>query len=46
MCRIGEWGYSVWLGRLMQGGSRAYRQDYGDVFTSAIPTNVFGPHDN
>lgn len=25
---------------------RAYKQEYGRTFTSAIPTNVFGEHDN
>lgn len=25
---------------------RAYKEQYGCNFTSAIPTNVFGPHDN
>ena len=24
----------------------AYKDQFGDNFTSAIPTNVFGPHDN
>ena len=26
--------------------SRAYHSDHGCHFTSVIPTNVFGPHDN
>ena len=25
---------------------RAYHQQHGCQFTSVIPTNVFGPHDN
>ena len=25
---------------------RAYKQQHGCQFTSVIPTNVFGPHDN
>lgn len=25
---------------------RAYNLQYGDSFTTIIPTNVFGPHDN
>jgi len=25
---------------------RAYNQQYGCLFTSVIPTNVFGPNDN
>ena len=24
----------------------AYKDQFGSNFTSAIPTNVFGPHDN
>ena len=24
----------------------AYKDEFGDNFTSAIPTNVFGKHDN
>lgn len=27
-------------------GSSAYKQEFGHNFTSAIPTNIFGPHDN
>ena len=26
--------------------NRAYHQQYGDHFTSIIPTNIYGPHDN
>ena len=26
--------------------SRAYHDQYGCTFTSVIPTNIFGPHDN
>jgi len=26
--------------------SRAYNEEYGCTFTSVIPTNIFGPHDN
>lgn len=25
---------------------RAYKEEFGCNFTSAIPTNVFGPYDN
>lgn len=25
---------------------RAYHEQYGCHFTSVIPTNIFGPHDN
>ncbi|TFK87289.1 epimerase-domain-containing protein [Polyporus arcularius HHB13444] len=32
--------------RLVDIQNRAYKDQYGDNFTSAIPTNVFGPHDN
>jgi GDP-L-fucose synthase len=27
-------------------GTSAYREQYGCNFTSAIPTNIFGPDDN
>ncbi|KAF8531914.1 epimerase-domain-containing protein [Gautieria morchelliformis] len=40
-----NFGYSH-AKRLVDVQNHAYRQDYGDKFTSAIPTNVFGPHDN
>ena len=26
--------------------SRAYHEQHGCMFTSVIPTNIFGPHDN
>lgn len=26
--------------------NHAYNDQFGDMFTSAIPTNIFGPHDN
>ncbi len=26
--------------------NRGYRQQYGSHFTSVVPCNVFGPHDN
>ncbi|WOO80175.1 GDP-L-fucose synthase [Vanrija pseudolonga] len=32
--------------RLVDVQNRAYREQYGDVFTAVIPTNVFGPGDN
>lgn len=28
------------------GAPRVYNDQYGDKFTSVIPTNIFGPHDN
>lgn len=32
--------------RLVDVQNRAYKEEFGCNFTSAIPTNVFGPHDN
>jgi len=32
--------------RLVDIQNRAYKEQFGCNFTSAIPTNVFGPHDN
>lgn len=32
--------------RLIDVLNRAYREEYGCNFTSVIPTNIFGPHDN
>ncbi|OSC99679.1 epimerase-domain-containing protein [Trametes coccinea BRFM310] len=32
--------------RLVDVQNHAYKDQFGDNFTSAIPTNVFGPHDN
>jgi len=32
--------------RLVDVQNHAYKEQYGCNFTSAIPTNVFGPHDN
>jgi len=32
--------------RLIDTMSRAYAEEYGCNFTSIIPTNIFGPHDN
>jgi len=32
--------------RLIDTANRAYNQEYGCKFTSVIPTNVYGPHDN
>lgn len=26
--------------------NKAYHEQFGHLFTSAIPTNVYGPHDN
>jgi len=32
--------------RMIDITNRAYRQEYGCKFTSVIPTNIYGPHDN
>ena len=32
--------------RIFNRSFSAYKEQYGCNFTSAIPTNVFGPHDN
>jgi len=32
--------------RMVDVANHAYREEFGCNFTSAIPTNVFGPHDN
>ncbi|PAV17862.1 GDP-L-fucose synthetase [Pyrrhoderma noxium] len=40
-----NFGYSH-AKRLIDVQNRAYRQEFGCNFTSAIPTNVFGKHDN
>lgn len=32
--------------RMVDVASRAYNQQYGSMFTSVIPTNIYGPHDN
>ncbi|KAJ3339288.1 GDP-L-fucose synthase [Gonapodya sp. JEL0774] len=32
--------------RMVDVANRAYHEQYGRQFTSVIPTNVFGPHDN
>ncbi|KAH8829111.1 hypothetical protein DL96DRAFT_1596702 [Flagelloscypha sp. PMI_526] len=32
--------------RMVDVQNHAYKEEYGCNFTSAIPTNVFGPHDN
>jgi GDP-L-fucose synthase len=32
--------------RMVDVANHAYKDQYGSNFTSAIPTNVFGPHDN
>ncbi|KAJ3067003.1 hypothetical protein HK102_007517 [Quaeritorhiza haematococci] len=40
-----NYGYA-YAKRMLEVMSRAYREQYGCHFTTVIPTNVFGPHDN
>lgn len=40
-----NFGYSH-AKRMIDVYNRAYFQQYGHCFTSVVPTNVFGPHDN
>ncbi|TDL27891.1 epimerase-domain-containing protein [Rickenella mellea] len=40
-----NFGYSH-AKRLVDVQNRAYKEQYGRNYTSAIPTNIFGPHDN
>jgi GDP-L-fucose synthase len=40
-----NFGYA-YAKRMIDVQNRAYNQQYGCQFTSVIPTNVFGPHDN
>lgn len=40
-----NFGYS-YAKRMLDVQNHAYRQQYGCNFTSVIPTNIFGPHDN
>jgi GDP-L-fucose synthase len=40
-----NFGYA-YAKRLVDVQNRAYKEEFGCNFTSAIPTNVFGPHDN
>ncbi|XP_049287008.1 probable GDP-L-fucose synthase [Anopheles funestus] len=40
-----NFGYSH-AKRMIDVLNRAYNQQYGDMFTSVVPCNVFGPHDN
>lgn len=32
--------------RMVDMQNRLYKEQYGCNFTSVIPTNIFGPHDN
>lgn len=38
-------GYS-YAKRMLDVANHLYHQQYGCQFTSVIPTNIFGPHDN
>ncbi|KCV68448.1 GDP-L-fucose synthase [Fonticula alba] len=40
-----NFGYA-YAKRMVDVSSRAYRDQYGCDFTTVIPTNVYGPHDN
>ena len=40
-----NFGYS-YAKRLIDVQNRAYHEQYGCMFTSVVPTNVFGPNDN
>ncbi|KAK9754195.1 NAD dependent epimerase/dehydratase family [Popillia japonica] len=40
-----NFGYS-YAKRMIDVENRAYHQQHGNLFTSVIPCNVFGPHDN
>ncbi|CAB4390207.1 epimerase-domain-containing protein [Rhizophagus irregularis] len=40
-----NFGYA-YAKRLIDTQNKAYHDQFGDNFTSVIPTNVFGPHDN
>jgi GDP-L-fucose synthase len=40
-----NYGYA-YAKRLIDVQNRAYHEQYGCMFTSVIPTNIFGPHDN
>ena len=40
-----NFGYA-YAKRLVDIANRAYKEQYGLDYTAAIPTNVYGPHDN
>lgn len=40
-----NFGYA-YAKRMIDIQNKAYRDQFGDNFTSVVPTNVFGPHDN
>lgn len=40
-----NFGYA-YAKRMIDVYNNAYHAQFGDIFTSVIPTNIFGPHDN
>ncbi|ORY52429.1 epimerase-domain-containing protein [Rhizoclosmatium globosum] len=42
---VSNYGYA-YAKRMVDVMNRAYHEQYGSNFTSVIPTNIFGPHDN
>lgn len=40
-----NYGYA-YAKRMIDVQNRAYNEQYGSMFTSVIPTNIYGPHDN
>jgi len=40
-----NYGYG-YAKRMIDVQNRAYNEDYGCMFTSVVPCNIFGPHDN
>lgn len=40
-----NYGYA-YAKRMIDVQNRAYHEQYGHMFTSVIPTNIYGPHDN
>jgi GDP-L-fucose synthase len=43
--RNSNFGYA-YAKRLVDVANRAYKDGFGCNFTAAIPTNIYGPHDN
>jgi len=42
---LSNFGYS-YAKRMIDVMNQAYNQQFGDMFTSVVPCNVYGPHDN
>ena len=40
-----NYGYA-YAKRMIDVQNRAYKDQYGHMYTSVIPTNIYGPHDN